>query len=119
MEAAGGAAPAEYPVANPGIPSAFQQDPISYLSSVAAKPPSYRAMEQLAGPVAKWFSDKSPDRESSSAPVAAAYLQAAAIHLNEVVPPGDAVRLDAARTKAQYEIIGVRNVVFDQRCPIL
>ena len=107
MQTAGGVAPSEPPVA--GIPGGFQQDPIAYLSSVASKPPSCQALEQLAGSVARWFYDKSPDRESSSAPMAAAYLQAAAIHLKKAAPPGEPLRLEAARTKAQYEIVGVRD----------
>jgi len=106
MEIAGDVAPAEPPAA--GIPGAFQKDPINYLLSVATKPPSYQALDQLAGSVARWFYDKSPDRESSSAPVAAAYLQAAAIHLKKAAPPREAVLLEAARTKTQNEIFGVR-----------
>jgi hypothetical protein len=116
METSSGVAPAEPRVATAEIPGGFQQDPIAYLSSVVSKPPSYQAMEQLAGSVAKWFNDKSPDRESSSAPVAAAYLLAAAVQLNNVASPGEAVRLEAARTKAQYEIVGVRTFDALRRC---
>jgi len=88
-------------------PAAFSQDPVAYLSAIAAKPPSHQAMDQLGGGVAKWFTGKSLENESLIAPVAAAYLQAAAVHLQETVQAAGNAQMEAATTKKQYDVVTV------------
>jgi hypothetical protein len=101
------AAPAEE-AAGDSVPAAFLRDPVAFLSAITAKPPSQQSMDQLSEPVSNWFANKSPDNESSVAPVAAAYLQAAAVQLQETALPAGDAQLEAVATKKQYEVVTVR-----------
>jgi hypothetical protein len=108
MDTSGSAVAAAEQPAGDAMPAAFLQDPVAFLSAIAAKPPSLQSMDQLSEPVSKWFASKSPDKESSVAPVAAAYLQAAAVQLQETALPAGDAQLEAVATKNQYEVVKVR-----------
>ncbi len=95
-------------VATDSIPASFLEDPVVFLSDIVNKPPSLQALDQLGGWMATWFANKAPDKESSVAPAAAAYLQAAAVHLQEFAFPTGNAHLEAATTKKQYEVVTVR-----------
>lgn len=107
MEATNSASEAQQ-VAADVIPAAFLQDPVVFLSDIAAKPQSLHTIYQLGGWMSKWFASKTPDKESSVAPAAAAYLQAASVHLQEGGMSGMNAHLEAAVTKARYEVVTVR-----------
>lgn len=114
MEGAGADQDAAAGSAGDVVPAAFLRDPLAYLTEIAAKPPSPQSLGQLGGSVAKWFSGKSPEDDDAAltitvAPVAAAYLQAAAVHLPETAsqPASLNAHLEAVTTKNQYEIVTV------------
>ena len=95
-----------------GLPAAFQQDPVAFLSAVAGSPPSRQALDQLGGAVASWFTGKSSSSDSSNTTVtsaAAAYLQAAAMHLPETAASTGNPQLEMLSTQKQYEIVTVRH----------
>lgn len=106
MDTAGGDAGAADQPEGEATPAAFLQDPVAFLSAIAVKPPSQQSMDQLGGPVSKWFVNKSAaNKESSVSPVAAAYLQAAAVHLQETALPAGNAMLEAVATKKEYEVV--------------
>lgn len=94
------------------IPVPFLEDPVAYLSAIANRPPSLHAFDHLGGWMSKWFADRAReggDRDSFLAPsAAAAYLRAAATHLQEAALPTGNLQLEAATTKKQYEVVTVR-----------
>jgi hypothetical protein len=98
------------------IPAAFLEDPVAYLTSIADRPPSLQTLDQLGGWMSNWFTAKARDnnimeRDSFIVPsAAAAYLKAAATHLQEAALPTGNLQLEAATTKKQYEVVTVRHL---------
>lgn len=91
------------------IPASFVEDPVAYLSSIADRPPSLLALDQLGGWVSIWVAGKARDHVENgtliASSVAAAYLKAAATHLQEAVLPTGNLQLEAVTTKKQYEVV--------------